>query len=214
MRPHSLKASPALSWARRRQLSSSARSGQAVAVAAASATTRRHEKNEGTIASVFASLSGNTKPLPERFAQLKRDIIPGANRAAALERSFRQVLDALKSTVNDIDSGPRKQDYVPQIQYPGLEAARKPLSAWTSSNTLNDIRQRGVAVVRGVIPVEQALEWKEQVRSYIRANPSVKGFPEDDKQVFELYWSKAQLAARGECAQSIHWYHGLMRSCC
>jgi hypothetical protein len=30
------------------------------------------------------------------------------------------------------------------------------------------------------------LEWLESIKSYIRKNPQVKGFPEDDKAVYEL----------------------------
>jgi hypothetical protein len=32
----------------------------------------------------------------------------------------------------------------------------------------------------------QALEWLEAIKAYIRENPQVKGFPEDDKAVYEL----------------------------
>jgi hypothetical protein len=34
--------------------------------------------------------------------------------------------------------------------------------------------------------ISQALGWLDEVKSYIKANPSVKGFPKDDKQVFEI----------------------------
>lgn len=34
--------------------------------------------------------------------------------------------------------------------------------------------------------VEQAEKWLTDIQEYIRKNPSVKGFPEDEKQVFEL----------------------------
>lgn len=34
------------------------------------------------------------------------------------------------------------------------------------------------------------------MRGYIAANPQTKGYPKDDIQVYEIYWSKAQLAAR------------------
>lgn len=33
---------------------------------------------------------------------------------------------------------------------------------------------------------QTALKWLEDVKVYIAKNPSVKGFPENDKQVFEL----------------------------
>jgi len=58
------------------------------------------------------------------------------------------------------------------------------------------VKKRGVILVRDVVDDEQALRWKQAVREYVAANPQVKGFPADNKQVFELYWSKSQLAAR------------------
>jgi len=30
------------------------------------------------------------------------------------------------------------------------------------------------------------LNWLEEIKGYIKLNPEVKGFPSDDKQVFEL----------------------------
>lgn len=58
------------------------------------------------------------------------------------------------------------------------------------------IKACGSVVVRDVVPRAEAEGWLEAERAYIAANPSVKGFPAGDPQVFELYWSKPQLAAR------------------
>jgi hypothetical protein len=51
-------------------------------------------------------------------------------------------------------------------------------------------------VVQNVVPRHEAQAWLQQVQAYVAANPQVRGFPADDKQVFEVYWSKPQLAAR------------------
>ena len=39
----------------------------------------------------------------------------------------------------------------------------------------SELRKRGVAVVRGVVPEQEALQWKEDLREYIRQNPQTKG---------------------------------------
>lgn len=54
----------------------------------------------------------------------------------------------------------------------------------------------GTIIIRQIVPEKQALEWKQSVKDYIEVNPTTKGFPSDNIQVYELYWSKAQLEAR------------------
>ena len=88
---------------------------------------------------------------------------------------------------------------ITQIDYPGDDIAQgKRIEEWLDPQLLHDIKKRGTVIVRGVIPPEVALGYKQSVRDYVTANPHTKGFPEGDPQVFELYWSKAQLAARSE----------------
>lgn len=41
-------------------------------------------------------------------------------------------------------------------------------------------------MVTGVVPEHEAAQWLQQVEAYVKANPQVKGFPADDKQVFEV----------------------------
>ncbi|PWN42015.1 DUF1479-domain-containing protein [Ceraceosorus guamensis] len=152
-------------------------------------------KDGGTIASVFASLSGEGEAiLPERFAELKRSIIRSPQRAQLLKKAFDEVLVSLDSELNKvIQHGNR---LVPQIQYPGDEAANLPVHKWLDAEQLRAVKKRGSVIVKGVIPEQTALVWKEHIRDYVRANPSTRGFPDDNPQVFELYWSRAQLAAR------------------
>jgi hypothetical protein len=47
-----------------------------------------------------------------------------------------------------------------------------------------------------VVPEEEALGWKEEIRSYITKNPQTKAFPPDNPAVYELYWSPGQIKAR------------------
>ena len=66
-----------------------------------------------------------------------------------------------------------------------------------SKATADEIRRRGAAVIRHVIPREEALNLKAQARDYIQANNGrVKAFPPDEPAVYELYWTPAQATAR------------------
>jgi hypothetical protein len=71
-------------------------------------------------------------------------------------------------------------------------------SGKVSQTQLDAIRHRGLAVVRGVVPPQQALDFKAQAREYIAANSDrVRAFPPDDPAVYELYWTPSQVKARG-----------------
>ncbi|KAN0066046.1 hypothetical protein ACQY0O_000139 [Thecaphora frezii] len=156
-------------------------------------------KQEGTIASVFATLSGGSlqDALPARFAQVKRSMIRDEAHVEALKEAWRDVLQQLEGQVEKtIQLGDRM---IPQVEYPGDEVAQQPIERWISREALDEIRERGVAVIKGVIPAKQALRWKHDVRAYASIN-SARGFPEDNPQVYELYWTKAQLEARGHPA--------------
>ena len=58
------------------------------------------------------------------------------------------------------------------------------------------LKKRGTGIVRGVVPPSVALGWKSEIKDYIRANPSTKGFPVEKPAVYELYWSPGQIKAR------------------
>lgn len=147
--------------------------------------TEAAQKQEGTIAAAFASLSekGFT-PLEPRFATVKQNLISGHE--DAVRASWVRLLDHLQTETAKIES--QGSDIVPQINFDQISHAPQAFE--------DSYRQRGVAVVRGVIPEADALEMKESVKRYIAANPSTKAFPPDDPQVYELYWSRAQLLAR------------------
>ena len=59
--------------------------------------TRTKQKEEGSIASVFSSLSGGTPALPPRFTDLKKDIWTDS-----LSQSWREVCDELRGVVEEI----------------------------------------------------------------------------------------------------------------
>lgn len=69
-------------------------------------------------------------------------------------------------------------------------------SGQVTNSVLDEIRHRGSAVIRNVLPRQAALDLKRQAQAYIAANPGVRAFPPDDPAVYELYWSPTQTAAR------------------
>lgn len=143
------------------------------------------QKREGDISDAFASLSGMVSgPLEPRFATIKSGLISG--KEDAISDSFYRLLDALREEIPTIAT--LKSAVVPEISFQDLKDPKKDFST--------EYRKRGVAVIRGVIPQPEALELKEELRAYIAANPSTKTFPKDNPQVYELYWSPAQIKAR------------------
>jgi hypothetical protein len=146
----------------------------------------RRPKKEGDISSVFASLSGEAISLPPRLANIKSNII--RNRESAIQASWSRLLKALRSEIDHISSA--GSDIIPSIEFSeiGNHSRLQPFAA--------ALKKRGAAVIRGVVEPEAALGWKEEIRSYIKANPSTKAFPADNPAVYELYWSPGQMKAR------------------
>ncbi|SJX61813.1 uncharacterized protein SRS1_12797 [Sporisorium reilianum f. sp. reilianum] len=156
---------------------------------------KKEGKEEGTIASVFATLSGGTleDALPDRFAQLKRSLVTSASHAEHLERTWRSVLRALAVQVEE--TARSGGACIPEVEFPATAGRVGGVHEWTDAATYAAIKQRGVAVIRNVIPQHEVLQWKEDIRAYAARN-GAKGFPDDNPQVYELYWTRAQLAAR------------------
>jgi hypothetical protein len=128
------------------------------------ATQAKVAKMEGDISSVFVSLSGVAPPkLPSRFAEVKRQLVQG-NEDRVLA-SWKRLLEQL-SKENEIvaQKGP---NVVPQINFQDIGNP--------STEFLNEVKNRGVAVVRGVVPVAEARGYKGEVEEYVKANPWTKG---------------------------------------
>lgn len=143
------------------------------------------QKREGDISDAFASLSGMAaEPLEPRFATMKSQLIAG--KEEAVQASFYRLLDALREEIPAITS--LKSAVVPEIAFRDLKDASADFTA--------QYRKRGVAVIREVIPESEVLSMKEELNAYIAANPQTKAFPKENPQVYELYWSPAQVKAR------------------
>lgn len=144
------------------------------------------QKREGDISDAFASLSGQDfKPLAPEYADLKSRLIKG--RENEVRESWERLLRDLREEIPHIVELGSK--VIPEVDFKDIDNAPETFSS--------ELRKRGVAVIRGVVPEQDALQWKEDLREYIRQNPQTKAFPADNPQVFELYWSRTQLLARG-----------------
>ncbi|WVQ79010.1 hypothetical protein IAT38_001102 [Cryptococcus sp. DSM 104549] len=149
---------------------------------------QRKERQEGDISNVFSSLSGEAeKPFPPRFGELKRKIIGDEANQRALIAGWERLTDRLRKAAGEIEA--KQQDNIPQTTFE--EFINSP-----TKELIDKIKTAGTFILRGAVEEETATQWLKDVQEYIAANPSVKGFPANDKQVFELYWSKTQLAAR------------------
>jgi hypothetical protein len=56
---------------------------------------------------------------------------------------------------------------IPEIDFKDLDNASETFSS--------ELRKRGVAVVRRVVPEAEALRWKAELKEYIQQNPQTKG---------------------------------------
>jgi hypothetical protein len=143
------------------------------------------QKREGSIADAFVSLSEQQfKPIDQKYADIKGRLIKG--REDAITTSWERLLKHIRTQLPVITA--LGSNMIPQIDFADLSRA--------PSSFQESYKSTGVAVIRNVIPEAEALEYKSQLRDYIGKNPSTKAFPQDNPQVFELYWSAPQLRAR------------------
>jgi hypothetical protein len=142
-------------------------------------------KREGDISDAFASLSGmQFKQLDPRFATLKQNLVAGNEEA--LQASWNRLLASLREEIPLIRE--QKSKVIPEIDFSKIDSASPEFRA--------EHKKRGVAVIRNVLPEQEVLELKRELREYIAKNPHTKAFPPENPQVFELYWSPAQIKAR------------------
>ncbi|KAI1456112.1 DUF1479-domain-containing protein [Annulohypoxylon moriforme] len=158
---------------------------RSIATSATLKQTHAQDKREGSIADAFVSLSGGARdPLPRRFLDLKRTLV--RDHENRVIDSWKRLLAELKRENKEIiEKGP---NIIPSLTFKDLDA--------DLTKFHGEIKKRGVAVIRGVLPEDEARSFKDEIEEYVRQNPHTNAFPKDNPQVFELYWSKPQLRAR------------------
>lgn len=121
-------------------------------------------KIAGDISSVFPSLSGVVPPpLPERFTEIKRSLIRGNE--PRLVESWKRLLEQLAVETEIVkQKGP---GIIPQIEFKDLENIPE--------SVVKEIQKRGAAVIRAVVPEDEARGYKTEVEEYVKQNPSTNG---------------------------------------
>lgn len=132
-------------------------------LATATVTAPKPLKKEGDISDSFASLSGGAPPLPDRFRQLKCDLIRGKEQKIA--DSWVRLLRELRE--ENAVVAKKGSAVIPQVEYKDLEKGIKELKG--------EIKKRGVVVVKGVVPEEEARAYKDEIQEYVRKNPHTRG---------------------------------------
>lgn len=151
---------------------------------------RSVNKAKGNISSVFAHLGASKQKLEPRFQELKHQIAP--TNPDILRRAFDRLLETFEKENAEIRR--RGADVIPQVTFQDIKANGGRLP----TKLLSEIRKRGAVVVRNVVDRQEAADYKASIQEYIqRHRPYLTGFPEDNPQVWELYWTKAQAKARG-----------------
>lgn len=127
-------------------------------------TQAQASKREGDISDAFASLSGQEfAPLAAEYAHLKTRLIRGNE--DAIRDSWERLLRDLREEIPLIVE--RGSQVIPQIDFKDIDGAHDEFS--------EELKKRGVAVIRGVVSEQEALGWKEDLREYIQQNPQTKG---------------------------------------
>ncbi|EIW54320.1 DUF1479-domain-containing protein [Trametes versicolor FP-101664 SS1] len=144
-------------------------------------------KKEGTIMDIFTNLTSEGPPFPPRFADLKKEICTDPE---AITQSWRSVLRELEGATREIEQ--RGSEMILQVPYSDVEKG-------LSEEQLKTLKKTGVLIVKGGVPKEEALAWKQSIRDYVAANQDkVRGSPPPPEAIvfYELYNTKAQVLAR------------------
>jgi hypothetical protein len=133
-------------------------------MATASSAGQKATKKEGDISDAFVSLSGAKRdPLPDRFRQLKCDLVHG--RETAITESWVRLLRDLRKENEIIAS--KGSDVIPQVDFKNLEGG--------IADMKGEITKRGAVVVRDVVPEAEARAFKEEIEEYVKKNPWTRG---------------------------------------
>lgn len=124
--------------------------------------------------------------LSQRFAALKESMV--SRREDSLVSSWRQLLEAIREEVDLVSS--LGSQIVPSIDFADIRKLEY------AESFQEELRTRGVAVIRNVVPRDTALDWEDETRVYLDQNPSKATSPARGSKLHEVYWSPAQVQAR------------------
>lgn len=146
-------------------------------------------KPKGDISSVFSHLGGKETILDPRLLQLKKELAP--KDPSVLADAYKRLMASFeKEHVEIKEKGPA---VIPTVTFAEIQANNGEFPP----HIVEQIRHRGCIVIRNVVNEEEARGYKTQIQGYIGNHPDkMAGFPANDPQVWEVYWSQAQIKAR------------------
>lgn len=154
------------------------------------AATSQQSRPKGDISSVFNTL-GDKKDnmLDPTLLSLKREIAP--KDPSILNNAYKRLLESFKQESFEIQQ--KGSAIIPTVTFAEIQAN----NCEFPPHIIEQIKKRGCVVIRNVVPEEEAKVYKAQIQEYIsKHRDQLVGFPANDPQVWEIYWSRSQLAAR------------------
>lgn len=147
--------------------------------------------SKGNISSVFAHLGGGKPALDSHFVDIKKQIVPGEEQKAKIQASYERLIQAFEKEKKEIHELGSK--VIPEIHINDIKKNNGKLP----DDIAQLVKKRGGLVVRGVLERDQAIQYKQDIKDYIQSHrDDLTGFPENQPQVWELYWSQPQVKAR------------------
>ncbi|KAK3300233.1 uncharacterized protein B0H64DRAFT_313784 [Chaetomium fimeti] len=122
--------------------------------------------------------------LTPRFTALKEGLT--SSKESAVSASWQRLLRCLSEEIDTVSS--LGSEAIPTISF---KDTTKPEQA---KDFLRDLRQRGVGVIRNVIPKDAALAWSREADEYLKQSPPNR--PPNHPQSQDVFWSPAQVKAR------------------
>ncbi|KAJ3901338.1 hypothetical protein F5879DRAFT_807506 [Lentinula edodes] len=122
------------------------------------------------------------------LSELKREIASsyGSEFQTHITKAWSEIIHELSQVTESISR--KGSEYIPQVNLSELSSL--------SPERLDEIRRIGTVVIKDVVDDKEARAWQESLKEFIKVNPDVPGFPANNKQFFELYWTKPQVEAR------------------
>ncbi|KAJ8692194.1 hypothetical protein PTI98_009529 [Pleurotus ostreatus] len=143
--------------------------------------------------------------MPPRFVDLKQEIAssyPDFEQRAT--KAWNEILVALEEVTKSIAEGGSEVrassidvrflndvllwQSIAQVNFSQLDSL--------TSSEIESIKRKGCVVIRDVVDDAEARGWKDALEEFIKSNPDVEGVPPDNKQFFQLFWTKSQVLAR------------------
>ncbi|KAM7206769.1 Protein of unknown function (DUF1479) domain containing protein [Rhypophila sp. PSN 637] len=148
-----------------------------------SSTTSNRKRKYDMPSPLFAS----SISLPKRFATVKDAIVSRSE--LPLASSWNRLLQQLREDVDRISSA--EGDIIPTIDFADIP------NPDLATGFLESLRDRGVAVIRRVVPHETATEWGQELEQYLgEGHGTMQASLQQHRPLHNIFWSPPQIEAR------------------